>query len=116
MSEETRNILALNYDLETTEFIKNVFSGACAVTPANNLAEISQKAGDNFDVILTGYVVPEVSQGKATSYVDDIQKAFDDAEVIRVLANRFSDLTLMPEARRNASSRNSKQNPFSAPA
>ena len=79
MSEETRNILALNYDSETTEFIKNVFSGACAVTPANNLAEISQKAGDNFDVILTGYVVPEVSQGKATSYLDDIQKAFDDA-------------------------------------
>ena len=99
MSEETRNILALNYDLETTEFIKNVFSGACAVTPANNLAEISQKAGDNFDVILTGYVVPEVSKGKATSYLDDIQKAFDDAaSTLRKIVN--GDETLQKERER----------------
>ena len=79
MSEKNRKILVLNHDSKTTEFIKNVFSEACDVTPADNLIEVSQKAGDNFDVILTGYVVPKVSGEKATSYLSDIQKTFDDA-------------------------------------
>lgn len=99
MSEETRNILALSHDSETTEFIKSVFSGACTVTPVNNIAEVSQKAGDNFDVILTGYIVPEVSGEKATSYLSDIQKAFDDASsTLREIAN--ADETLLKERER----------------
>ena len=99
MSEETRNILALNYDSKTTDFIQNVFSGACAVTPANNLAEISEKAGDGFDVILTGYAVPGFSGKKATSYLNDIQKAFDDAtSTLREITN--ADNTLLQERER----------------
>ena len=99
MSEETRNILALNYDSKTTEFIQNVFSGACAVTPVNNLAEISEKAGDGFDVILTGYAVPGFSEKKATAYLNDIQKAFDDAaSTLREITN--ADNTLLEERER----------------
>jgi len=94
MSEKTRNILALNYDSKTTEFIQNIFSGACAVTPVNNLAEVSEKAGGDFDVILTGYVVPAFSEEKATSHLSDIQKAFDDASsTLREIVN--NDETLL---------------------
>ena len=79
MSEKTRKILVLNHDSKTTEWVKNVFSEACDVTLAADPAEISKKAGDDFDVILTGYVAPGISGGKTTSYLNDIQKACDDA-------------------------------------
>ena len=79
MSEKIRKILVLNHDSKTTEFVKNVFSETCDVTLADNPAELSQKAGEDFDVILTGYVAPEISGGKTISYLNNIQKAFDDA-------------------------------------
>ncbi|OQY11221.1 MAG: hypothetical protein B6I30_07215 [Desulfobacteraceae bacterium 4572_187] len=79
MSEKTRKILVLNHDSKTTEWVKNVFSETCDVTLAADPAEISKKAGDDFDVILTGYIAPGISGEKTTSYLNDIQKAFDDA-------------------------------------
>ena len=99
MSEETRNMLVLNYDSETTEFIKSVFSGSCVVTPADNLAEVSEKAGDGFDVILTGYAVSALSGEKITSYLSDVQKAFDEtATALR--ENTHADETLLKERER----------------
>ena len=79
MSGKTRKILVLNHNSKTTEWVKKVFSKPCDITLAGDPAEISQKAGDDFDLILTGYVAPEISGGKATSYLNNIQKAFDDA-------------------------------------
>ena len=99
MSEETRSMLVLNYDSKTTEFLKSVFSESCAVTSAQNLAEVSEKAGDGFDVVLTGYAVPAFSGEKITSYLGDVQKAFDDtASDLR--ENTRADETLLKERER----------------
>jgi len=79
MSGETRNILVLNHDSKTTEFIKNIFSEACDVTLADNLAEVSEKADNGFHVIITGYLVPALSGEKPAAYLNNIKGAFDGA-------------------------------------
>jgi chromosome segregation ATPase len=96
MSEKPRKILLLNHDSKTTEFVKNVFSETCDVTLAGNPAEVSQKADDGFDVILTGYVAPEISGEKTTSYLNNIQKVFDDA-VSDLRKKTAADETLLKE-------------------
>jgi chromosome segregation ATPase len=80
MSENSGKILLLNYDSETTAHVTNAFSGRCDVTTADDLNGVIEKAGDDFDVVITGYAVPAVSGDKAISYLQDIQKAFDEAQ------------------------------------
>ena len=79
MSNNGGKILFLNYDAETTDHVTKVFSERCDITTADSLSEVAEKAGGDFDVVITGYVVPAVSGDKAISYLRDIQKAFDEA-------------------------------------
>jgi len=79
MSNNGGKILFLNYDAETTDHVTKVFSERCDITTADSLSEVAEKAGPDFDVVITGYVVPAVSGDKAISCLRDIQKAFDEA-------------------------------------
>ncbi len=79
MSSNGGKMLFLNYDSETTDHVIKVLSEPCDITTADSLSEVAEKAGGDFDVVITGYVVPAVSGDKAISYLRDIQKAFDEA-------------------------------------
>ena len=81
MSEENRRILILNYDSEATKRIRGIFSQHCEVTTADSLKDIAKKADKDFDVIITGYVIPAVSGDKPVSYLQNIQKALDEAKL-----------------------------------
>jgi len=81
MSEENRRILILNYDSEATKRIRGIFSQHCEVTTADSLKDIAKKADQDFDVIITGYVIPAVSGDKPVSYLQNIQKALDEVKV-----------------------------------
>jgi len=81
MSEENRRILILNYDSEATKRIRGIFSQHCEVTTADSLKDIAKKADEDFDVIISGYVIPAVSGDKPVSYLQNIQKALDEAKL-----------------------------------
>jgi len=81
MSEENRRILILNYDPEATKRVRDIFSQHCDVTTADSLKDVAEKADEDFDIIITGYVIPAVSGDKPVSYLQNIQKALDEAKL-----------------------------------
>lgn len=81
MSEEKRRILILNYDSETTKRARDIFSQHCDVITADNLKDVAEKADEDFDIIISGYVIPAVSGEKPVSYLQNIQKALDEAKL-----------------------------------
>jgi len=96
MTEENRKIMILNYDSEVTEKVKEIFSENCDVATSASLKDISEKADENFDIIITGYVVPAVSGDRTVSYLQNIQKALDEAKSA-IQEKRDADETLMRE-------------------
>ena len=80
MSEENRKILILNYDSEATKNARDIFSQHCDITAVDGLKDISEKADDDFDIIITGYVVPAVSGDRTISYLQNIRNALDEAK------------------------------------
>ncbi|MBW2062392.1 MAG: hypothetical protein JRI95_12660 [Deltaproteobacteria bacterium] len=80
MIEENRKIMILNYDSEATEKVRDIFPENCDVTTSDSLKDISEKADEDFDIIITGYVVPAVSGDRTWSYLQNIQKALDEAK------------------------------------
>ena len=81
MSEENRRILILNYDSEATKRVRDIFSQHCDVTTADSLKDVAEKADEDFDIIISGYVIPAVSGDKPVSYLQNIQKALDEAKL-----------------------------------
>ncbi|GAI23757.1 unnamed protein product, partial [marine sediment metagenome] len=81
MSGENRRILILNYDSEATKRARDIFSQHCDVTTADSLKDIAEKADKDFDIIISGYVIPAVSGDKPVSYLQNIQKALDEAKL-----------------------------------
>jgi len=81
MSEENRRILVLNYDSEATKRVRDIFSQHCDVTTADSLKDVAEKADEDFDIIISGYVIPAVSGDKPVSYLQNIQKALDEAKL-----------------------------------
>ena len=80
MSEENRKIMILNYDSEATKNVRDMFSQHCDITAVDGLKDISEKADEDFDIIITGYVVPAVSGDRTISYLQNIQTALDEAK------------------------------------
>jgi len=80
MIEENRKIMILNYDSEATEKVRDIFPENCDVATSDSLKDISEKADEDFDIIITGYVVPAVSGDRTLSYLQNIQKALDEAK------------------------------------
>jgi chromosome segregation ATPase len=97
MSEAKRRTLLLNYDSEATKRIRGILSRNCEVTTADSLKDIADKADKDFDVIITGYVVPAVSGDKPVSYLKDIQKALDEVKVT-VREKRDANEALLKES------------------
>ena len=81
MSEENRRILILNYDSEATKRVRDIFSQHCDVTTADSLKDVAEKADEDFDIIISGYVIPAVSGDKPVSYLQNIQKVLDEAKL-----------------------------------
>lgn len=80
MSEENRKILILNYDSEATKNARDIFSQHFDITAVDGLKDISEKADEDFDIIITGYVVPAVSGDRTISYLQNIRNALDEAK------------------------------------
>ncbi len=80
MSEENRKILILNYDSEATKNARDIFSQHFDITAVDGLEDISEKANEGFDIIITGYVVPAVSGDRTISYLQNIRNALDEAK------------------------------------
>jgi len=81
MTEKNRKILILNYDSKATKRVRDIFSQHCDVTTADSLKDVAEKADEDFDIIITGYVIPAVSGGKPVSYLQNIHKALDEAKL-----------------------------------
>jgi len=81
MSEQKRRILILNYDSEATKCARDIFSQHCDVITADSLKDVAEKADEDFDIIISGYVIPAVSGDKPVSYLQNIQKALDEVKV-----------------------------------
>ena len=80
MAEKDRKVLMLNYDSKATKNVRDIFSQHCSLTTVDSLKEISEKADETFDIIITGYIVPAVSGDKPISYLSNIQNALDKAK------------------------------------
>lgn len=79
MSDKTKKILLLNYHSEETEQAINLFQHF-HVTTAESLKDIAEKGKDDFDIVITGYVVPAVSDEFPFSYLEDIDTAIKKLE------------------------------------
>ena len=79
MSEENSKILLLDYGSESTEKIKSIFQ-SCEITTAANLKEISEKGNDKYDLIITGLIVPQVSDDKFLTSLKDIDQSIKKFE------------------------------------
>ena len=99
MSEENRRILILNYDSEATKCARDIFSQHCDVTTADSLKDVAEKADEDFDIIISGYVIPAVSGDKPVSYLQNIQKALDEAK-LAVQGKRDANEALLGESQK----------------
>jgi hypothetical protein len=79
MSDKTKKILLLNYHSETTEQAINLFEQFEVIT-AESLEDAAEKGKDDFDLVITGYVVPAVSGDSSFSYLKDIDTAIKNLE------------------------------------
>lgn len=99
MSEQKRRILILNYDSGTTKRARDIFSQHCDVITADNLKDVAEKADEDFDIIISGYVIPAVSGDKPVSYLQNIQKALDEAKLAVQEKGRGNE-TLLEESQK----------------
>lgn len=79
MSDKTKKILLLNYHSEETEQAINLFQ-QFHVTTAESLKDVAEKGKNDFDIVITGYVVPAVSDESSFSYLKDIDTAIKKIE------------------------------------
>ncbi len=81
MSDE-KNILLLNYHSKETEKAIELFEQLQQhdITIAENLKDVAEKANENYDLIITGYVVPAVSDDRTLSCFEDIDKSIKEFE------------------------------------
>jgi len=99
MPEEKRRILILNYDSEATKRVRDIFSQHCDVTTGDSLKDVAEKADEDFDIIISGYVIPSVSGGKPVSYLQNIQKALEEAK-LAVQEKRGGNEALLGESQK----------------
>jgi len=99
MSEEKRRILILNYDSKATKHAIDIFSQHCDVTTFDSLEDVAEKADEDFDIIISGYVIPSVSGDKPVSYLQNIQKAIDEAK-LAVQEKRDGNEALLGESQK----------------
>lgn len=58
-SKADKKILLLEYNSKATEKASDIFQD-CKITIAESLKDVVEKAEDNYDLIITGYIVPAV--------------------------------------------------------
>jgi len=81
MPKKKQKMLVLDYDSDTTAAIRGTLSQHCDVTFVDSLNKAAAKAkAGKFDVIITGYLVPAVSDKKTVSCLNNIRKAISQAE------------------------------------
>ncbi len=72
----------LNYHSKETEKVIELFQQLQQhdITIAENLKDAAEKGTEDYDLIITGYVVPAVSGDKTLSYLGDIDKSIKEFE------------------------------------
>jgi len=99
MPEEKRRMLILNYDSEATKRVRDIFSQHCDIVAADSLKDVAKKADEDFDIIISGYVIPAVSGKKSVSYLQNIENALDEAK-LAVQEKRDANEVLLGESQK----------------
>ena len=79
MSDENKKILLLNYNSEATKKVSGIFQ-QYEITIAESLKDVAEKAKDDYDLIITGYVVPTVSGDMPLTYLKNIETSIKKIE------------------------------------
>ncbi|MBF0240882.1 MAG: hypothetical protein HQK64_00200 [Desulfamplus sp.] len=89
MADKTKKILLLDYNSEVTEQAMVMFE-QFEVTTVAKLEDIAEQVKDEFDLIITGYLLPSLTNETLLAYLKDLQTAIAELK-IELNANKTQD-------------------------